>query len=85
MTPLAIRDRLESFGYDFSGYSNALAALHTTLTRLAEAGELSTVVAPGSGRSFLWRKPPDAAALTVSNARIGRDVRRRQARRKANR
>src|SRR4051794_13100114 len=35
-----IRDRLAVIGFDLSRYTNALAALHTTLKRLAEAGEI---------------------------------------------
>lgn len=43
MTATEIRDRLEAMGFDLSKYVNALAAVHTVLKRLREAGEVSFV------------------------------------------
>ena len=58
-----VRDRLQSFGFDLSKYSNDLAAIHTILKRLNEAGELR-LVARGSGKpTYIWNRPPRAIAL----------------------
>jgi hypothetical protein len=43
LTPIEMRDRLASVGFDLSRYSNALAAVHTTVKRLAESGEAAPV------------------------------------------
>jgi bifunctional DNA-binding transcriptional regulator/antitoxin component of YhaV-PrlF toxin-antitoxin module len=40
MTPVEVRDRLHAMGFDVSKYANDLAAVHTILKRLNEAGEL---------------------------------------------
>ena len=40
MTPVEVRDRLQGIGVDLSRYSSDLAAVHTTLKRLNEAGEI---------------------------------------------
>lgn len=39
MTPLEVRDRLQSTGFDLKRYSNPLAAIHTVLRRLTESGD----------------------------------------------
>lgn len=75
MTPAEIRDRLEAIGCDLSGYSNALAAIHTTLKRLAEAGELRKAAAAPSGKvGYRWLRGPNRATLSVDNARIARAI-----------
>ncbi len=38
LTPAAVRDRLTESGFPLSGYSNPLAVIYTTLTRLIEQG-----------------------------------------------
>jgi hypothetical protein len=43
MTPVEVRDRLHAIGFDVSKYSNDLAAVHTILKRLNDAGELRFV------------------------------------------
>lgn len=37
ITPLEIKDAAESFGFDFSEYSNPMASIHTILKRMREA------------------------------------------------
>jgi len=39
LTAVGIRDRLEQIGFDLDRYTNPLAAIHTTLKRMTEAGE----------------------------------------------
>jgi hypothetical protein len=41
LSAVEIRGRLVAIGYDLDRYANPLAAIHTVLKRLAEAGELS--------------------------------------------
>jgi len=40
MTPVEVRDRLRGIGFDVTKYVNDLAAVHTILKRLNDAGEL---------------------------------------------
>ena len=81
MTPAEIRDRLIAIGCDLSVYSNALAAIHTTLKRLAEAGELRTAAEVPPGKvGYLWVRSPNTATLTLDNARITREIEKGQTR-----
>ena len=43
MTPTEVRDRLAAIGVDLSVYANELAAIHTVLRRLHDAGEIRLV------------------------------------------
>jgi hypothetical protein len=81
MTPAELRDRLVAIGYDLSVYSNALAAIHTTLKRLAEAGELRAVAAVQPGKlGYQWVRSPNVATLSLDNARIAAEIRKSQTR-----
>jgi hypothetical protein len=63
VTPTEVRDRLRAFGFDLSRYSNDLAAIHTILKRLNQAGELR-FIARGTGKhAYIWNRPPRAIAL----------------------
>lgn len=73
MTPSQVRDRLTAIGFDLSIYANALAAIHTTLKRLAESGELAAAD-EAAKRSYVWQRPPQVASLALDNARIARAV-----------
>ncbi len=74
MTPSQVRDRLTAIGFDLSIYANALAAIHTTLKRLAESGELAAAADGAVKRSYVWQRPPQTASLALDNARIARAV-----------
>jgi hypothetical protein len=75
MTPSEVRDRLQGIGYDFSSYSNALAAIHTTLKRLAEAEELRTAAAVPTGKpGYLWHRPPKSGTHVLLTAQINREI-----------
>src|SRR5262245_29738473 len=63
MTPVELRDRLKSIGFDFSKYTNELAAVHTILKRLNEAGELRFLTSGYGPKSYIWEKPARAAGL----------------------
>jgi len=62
MTPLDVRDRLQAIGFDLTRYSSDLAAIHTVLKRLNEAGEIRIVPRPGKP-AYLWSAPPVAIAI----------------------
>ena len=63
MSPMDVRDRLLGIGFDLSKYSSELAAIHTVLKRLNEAGELRFLVGGPKRGSYLWQKPATAAGL----------------------
>ena len=81
MTPLEVRDRLHGIGCDLSVYANALAAIHTTLKRLNDAGELRLVVTSPQGKqSYVWNRPSKAAALGPDVAQVMRELDERDGR-----
>ena len=57
LTALGIRDRLESIGFDLDRYANPLAAVHTTLKRLAEAGEAEPARDPSARTAYQRAQP----------------------------
>jgi hypothetical protein len=64
MTPIEVRDRLAGIGFDVSKYVNDLAAVHTILKRLNEAGELRFLPrAPGKPQ-YMWNRPLTPVVLT---------------------
>jgi hypothetical protein len=57
MTPVEVRDRLEAIGFDLSKYTSSLAAIHTVLKRLADAGEVRFAAVVGSGKfAYEWQQ-----------------------------
>jgi hypothetical protein len=56
MTPIEVRDRLLAIGFDLSKYANSLAAIHTVLKRLAEAGELRSVALDPGKVFYVWQR-----------------------------
>jgi hypothetical protein len=65
MAPLEVRDRLLAIGFDLSKYANGLAAIHTVLKRLAEAGELRSVALEPGKVFYAWQ--PAAPRVLVMN------------------
>jgi hypothetical protein len=58
MTPIEVRDRLRSTGFDITRYSNPLAAIHTVLRRLTEAGDVRRIPASRSkGVAYEYKQP----------------------------
>ena len=78
MSPAEVRDRLSVIGFDLSRYGNPLAALHTTLKRLAGAGEIAAVEAGPRKITYTWQRPPGAATRILQEARINAAVARSQ-------
>lgn len=75
MTPTEVRERLKSFGFDLARYTNDLAAVHTTLKRLNDAGELRFVARPGTGdKTYVWDRPARAALLGPDIASVMREM-----------
>jgi hypothetical protein len=75
MTPVEVRERLKSFGFDLSRYTNDLAAVHTTLKRLNDAGELRFIARPGTGeKAYVWDRPARAALLGPDIATVMREM-----------
>ena len=71
MTPLEVRDRLQSTGFDIKKYSNPLAAIHTVLRRLTESGDVRRRPASRSkGVAYEFRAPePRAIAHPARQAK----------------
>jgi hypothetical protein len=66
MTPLEVRERLGAIGFDLSKYSNSLAAIHTVLKRLGEAGEIRFLELDTGKFAYEWQQPPKRLALDES-------------------
>jgi len=71
MTPMEVRDRLEAIGFDLSKYSSSLAAIHTVLKRLHEAGELSFVELASGKFAYEWLRAP-TRALAIDETELAR-------------
>ena len=85
VTAAELRDRLAVIGFDLSGYANFLAALHTTLKRLAEAGEVAATAAGPRKMAYQWQRAPGAATRILQEARINAAVARSQRARRVKR
>ena len=85
MTAADVRDRLAVIGFDLSRYDNALAALHTTLKRLAEAGEVAATAAGPRKMTYRWQRVPGAATRILQEARINAAVAKSQRSRRVKR
>jgi hypothetical protein len=64
MTPIDVRDRLAAIGFDVSKYVNDLAAVHTILKRLNEAGELRFVARAPGKHQYTWNHPATPIVMT---------------------
>jgi hypothetical protein len=73
MKPVDVRDRLLHIGVDLSVYANELAAIHTVLKRLNEAGEIRLMPHPSGKHAYLWQRPPTAVAISPEIAQFIRD------------
>jgi hypothetical protein len=63
MTPLEVRDRLVSTGFDLNKYSNPVAAIHTVLKRLTASGHVRRTGASRTrGVSYEFLKPEPRVA-----------------------
>ena len=54
MTPTEVRDALGACGFDMSKYTNELAAVHTVLKRLNEAGETRFIALESGKHAYVY-------------------------------
>ena len=73
MTPIEIRERLLGIGVDLSIYTSDLSAIHTTLKRLNESGEIRLVPRASGKHQYLWQAPPRAIQIGPEIAQHIRD------------
>src|SRR5215469_15473694 len=64
ISPTEVRDRLRAIGFDLSKYANELAAVHTILKRLNQAGELRFLPRAGGKHQYAWGRVPMPVVLT---------------------
>jgi hypothetical protein len=65
MTPVEVRDRLAAIGFDVAKYVNDLAAVHTILKRLNDAGELRFITRTAGKHQYTWNRPVTPVVLTT--------------------
>ena len=63
MSPKDVRERMKEIGIDLSVYSNEMAAIHTVIKRLHDAGELRFVTASPGRTLYVWQRPAKANAI----------------------
>ncbi len=73
LTPTEVRDRLVGFGFDVSKYSNELAAVHTILKRLNDAGELRFIPRTTGKPAYTWNRMVTPIVLTKDVVQAMRD------------
>jgi hypothetical protein len=84
LSPTEVRERLRAIGVDLSTYSNEMAAIHTVLKRLNEAGELRFIAVAGK-HLYVWHRSEKAIAIAPEVARFVRDQGHAQTRRAGSR
>jgi len=73
MTPTEVRERLAVIGLDLAKYASDMAAIHTVLKRLNEAGEIRLVPRVSGRHAYLWNNPPAAVAFGAEIAQYLRE------------
>jgi len=73
LSPTELRDRLRSIGVDLSVYSNEMAAIHTVVKRLNEAGELKFLAGSPRRHLYVWQRPVRAMAISPETAQFIRE------------
>jgi hypothetical protein len=83
VTPTEVRDRLEAMGMDLSKYSSSLAAIHTILKRLREAGELAYVEVTTGKFAYEWAADPKASSRAINESALRElEIKRKKKRRR---
>jgi hypothetical protein len=75
LTALEVRAQLEAMGIDLGKYSSDLAAIHTVLKRLREAGEVALVPRGWDKPGYRWEAVP-VEGSKPSRARPAKSSRR---------
>jgi len=73
LSPTELRDRLRSIGVDLSVYSSEMAAIHTVVKRLNEAGELKFLAGSPRKHLYVWQRPVRAMAISPETAQFIRE------------
>jgi hypothetical protein len=63
LSPTDVRDRLRAIGMDLAAYSNEMAAIHTVVRRLHDAGEIRAMAVPGK-QLYAWHPRTTTYAIT---------------------
>jgi len=71
LTPIEVRERLRSFGFDLDKYANALAAIHTVLKRMTESGELGSAEVDRHADAAIERATYDYLGAGIIGSRTG--------------
>jgi hypothetical protein len=58
LTAVEVRAQLAAMGLDLSRYENDLAAIHTTLKRLNQSGEVRFIPQPWGKPAYQWMQAP---------------------------
>jgi hypothetical protein len=73
MTPVEVRDRLRGIGFDVARYTNDLAAVHTILKRLNDAGELRFIRRADGRHQYAPARHPLPIVLSRDIVRAAHD------------
>jgi hypothetical protein len=73
MTPTEVRERLAVIGLDLAKYASDMAAIHTVLKRLNEAGEIRLLPRMSGKHAYLWNNPPATVAFGPEVAQYMRE------------
>jgi hypothetical protein len=68
LTAAEVRSQLEAMGVDLSRYANALAAIHTTLHRLAGGGDVQFAPRVHGKPAYRWAQPVRTVVLSKEAA-----------------
>jgi len=66
MTPAEVRDALGACGFDMSKYTNDLAAIHTVLKRLNEAGETRFATNQAGKGAYVYAMPSSVIQYRIA-------------------
>jgi len=69
LTAVDVRDELANWGFDMSKYANDLSAIHTTLKRLNQSGEIRFVARAVGSHAYEWQRPTTPVVLDKDTLR----------------
>jgi hypothetical protein len=56
LTPVGVKERLRALGFPVDSYKNAMAAIHTVISRLFDAREIIPVKTDKDETAYQWRR-----------------------------
>jgi hypothetical protein len=69
LTAVDVREELANWGFDMSKYANDLSAIHTTLKRLNQSGEIRFVARNVGSHAYEWQRPVTPVVLDKETVR----------------